>query len=153
VGASFAAFASGCLLGAGITLVLFLLADAVANKFPEEAKRSSALIRGVTSGLVLGLAWFSHIVALDKSSVMLLMLVVILLCAKVGGFVDVLGLSALATCLLVYYVLPPVQSWNVENPQDRIALTLFIGIALLAGQLMRRGKQGFSLDSTRASQE
>ena len=154
MGASFAVFASGCLVGAGVTLVFFLLADAVANKFPEEAKRSTALIRGATTALVLGLAWISHIIGLDKASVMLLMLVVILLCAKLGGFVDVLGLSAFAVCLLVYYVLPPLRSWEVGDPKDRISLVLFIGTTLLAGQLMRRKvSQALPFNSTDASQD
>jgi K+-sensing histidine kinase KdpD len=74
---------------------------------------------------------------LDKSSIMLLMLIVILFCARLSGFMDVLFLSILSATLLTYYVLPPTRSLEIANPKDRLSVVVFIVAALLATFLIR----------------
>jgi K+-sensing histidine kinase KdpD len=116
------AFASGFLTGALAILGTLALADVVFDKCSAENKRSSRLVRGLTGSSLLAIAWFSYIFSLDKSSVMLLMLVVILFCARLSGFMDVLFLSVLSATLLAYYVLPPTRSFEIANPKDKLSV-------------------------------
>ena len=130
-------FASGCLVGALAVLAALLFADAFFDKFSAEGKRSSRLIRGAISTSLLSIAWISYLVGLDKSSAMLLMLLVILFCARLSGFTDVVAMSVFSVILLTYYVLPPVRDWQIASPKDKISLVLFVVTAFLASYLIR----------------
>lgn len=134
---SFEGFAGGFLVGAAVILGAFLLADAIANKFSEEVKRSTIQLRIGAGAVLLGLTGASRVLHLDKASAMLLLLVPIFLFARTNGFVDALGMTALSVGLLAFWFLPPVGSWYINDPSDRVSLGLFIGSALFGSNLMR----------------
>ena len=90
-------------------------------------------------GLVI--AFYFRVVSANNTTVALTLLLVIfgistgwgLLEATVASFVAVLGFN--------YYFLPPIGSFEVQDPQNWVALTAFLVTAVMASQLSVRAKR------------
>lgn len=62
-------------------------------------------------------------------------LLVVLIAASFGGFVESLVASLLATSAFNYYFLPPVGTFTIADPHNWIALFSFLATALIASRL------------------
>jgi two-component system, OmpR family, sensor histidine kinase KdpD len=69
--------------------------------------------------------------SLNLTSDVLLFLVAVILVALTGGFVPAV-LAAVVTSLLVnYYFIPPVHKLTIAQPNNALALVVFVGVGLL----------------------
>jgi two-component system sensor histidine kinase KdpD len=66
---------------------------------------------------------------LTLASNMLLFLMVVVICALLGGFYPALAAAVAASLLLNYYFIPPLHEFTISEPQNILALVVFVAIA------------------------
>jgi two-component system, OmpR family, sensor histidine kinase KdpD len=96
---------------------------------------------GALAAVALAIVFYFRVVSVNNTTVALTLLLVIfgistwwgLLEATVASFAAVLGFN--------YYFLPPVGTFEVQDPQNWVALTAFLITAVMASQLSARAKR------------
>lgn len=136
MGSFIAGLVTGLLLGVSGTFLLFIAALAFTGEsssaLSRQSYRSFVLI---TAALVI-LAGAAHILKLDKTSSLLLLLLAVLAIAKQSGLVNGLIASAIAAVSLSVLFFPPIGSLAIKGPGDRLALALFLLIATLGSRFI-----------------
>jgi two-component system sensor histidine kinase KdpD len=85
------------------------------------------LLKGILS--LVALTYFCHIMALSKTTVALLLLVLIVIYARSGVLFVSLSLSLFCGLAYGIFFLEPIGSIRVSSPQDLLALLVFLGVA------------------------
>jgi two-component system sensor histidine kinase KdpD len=67
---------------------------------------------------------------------LLLFLLVVVICALVGGFWPALAAAIIASLLLNYYFAPPFHRFTIDEPENILALALFVLIAALVSRVV-----------------
>jgi two-component system, OmpR family, sensor histidine kinase KdpD len=68
-------------------------------------------------------------------------LLAVLIVAAVSGFGPSITISVVATLCYDYFFIPPVETWNITDPRDWIALTAFLITALVGSTLSVRARR------------
>ena len=136
MGSFMAGLVTGCLVGVGGTFFLLLAGVAFSGErspiWNGHSFRGSAFIAVVMAFL----AAFSHKLNFEKDSTVLLFLLMVLAVSKLGGLINGLIASAIASLILVLWFFPPLGSVVVKSSGDRLTLTLFLLIATLGSRLI-----------------
>ncbi len=83
---------------------------------------------------------------------LLIYLVALLAVTVVGGFWPAVVAAVASSLLLTWYLTPPLHTWSIEEPQNIVALLLFVTVALLVGTVVHLSARRAS-DAARASAE
>jgi two-component system sensor histidine kinase KdpD len=67
---------------------------------------------------------------------LLLFMLVVVICALVGGFWPALAAAIIASLLLNYYFVPPMHRFSISEPENILALALFVLIAALVSRVV-----------------
>jgi two-component system sensor histidine kinase KdpD len=73
---------------------------------------------------------------LALASVILLFLLVVVIGSLIGGFYPGLAAAVVASLLLNYYFIPPVHHLSISEPQNALALVVFVVIAALVSRVV-----------------
>jgi len=73
---------------------------------------------------------------LTLASDMLLFLMVVVICALLGGIYPALGAAVAASLLLNYYLIPPIHQFTISEPQNVLALVVFVAIAAAVSRVV-----------------
>lgn len=101
---------------------------------------------GLLSALVLPalitmlLIPFSSVGDLEVPLALLAMLVGVLVCSLIGGVISALVASAWSTILTNYWFIPPENSFVISQPQNIIALIMFIVVGCTVAIVVDRGR-------------
>ncbi len=133
-----AGLVTGCLLGVGGTFLLILF-GAVSSGDLRAFLKGHLLRGGVYALALLGAgAGISHIMNLGKDSTVLLFLLLVLIVERQAGLASGLFASFIATLILSIWVFPPIGSLMIDTVDDRLALALFLLIAILGAQIFHK---------------
>lgn len=78
---------------------------------------------------------------LSSATVALLMLLVVLLAATRWGSRPAIVAAVLATACFNFFFLPPIHAFTIADPQNWVALSVFLITAITAGELSVRAKR------------
>jgi|HubBroStandDraft_1064217.scaffolds.fasta_scaffold00784_10 two-component system sensor histidine kinase KdpD len=90
-------------------------------------------------GLVV--AFYFRVVSVNNTTVALTLLLVIFGISTAWGLLEATIASFAAVLGFNYYFLPPVGSFEVQDPQNWVALTAFLVTSVMANQLSARAKR------------
>ncbi len=90
----------------------------------------------IGAGIVAAATLVLRSARLNPTTVALVLLVVVLFVAGWRGTMAGVIASVLGTACLNYFFLPPLQTWNIEDPHNWIALGCFLAASILAGRLV-----------------
>jgi len=96
------------------------------------------------AGAVVGLVLFAILTPISthlRSSVtfgtnLLLFLLIVVICAVIGGFWPALAAAVIASLLLNYYFAPPLHRFSISEPENILALGVFVLIAALVSRVV-----------------
>jgi two-component system sensor histidine kinase KdpD len=73
---------------------------------------------------------------LTLASVILIFLFVVVIVSLIGGFWPALAAAVAASLLLNYYFIPPIHQFTISDPQNVLALVVFVAIAALVSRVV-----------------
>jgi two-component system, OmpR family, sensor histidine kinase KdpD len=73
---------------------------------------------------------------LTLASIMLIFLFVVVIVSLLGGFWPALAAGVAASLLLNYYFIPPIHQFTIADPQNVLALVVFVAIAALVSRVV-----------------
>jgi two-component system sensor histidine kinase KdpD len=73
---------------------------------------------------------------LNFGSDLLLFLLVVVICSLIGGFWPALATALVGSALLNFYFAPPLYTFNISEPQNILALLVFVLIAILVSRVV-----------------
>jgi two-component system, OmpR family, sensor histidine kinase KdpD len=90
-------------------------------------------------GIVLGIAFFYRLVlSVNQTTVALTFLLAILAVSTVWGFAVAAFMSVVAMLAFNFYFLPPFRTFTIADPQNWVALFVFLVASLIASRLAAR---------------
>ena len=89
------------------------------------------------AGIVAVYRFWLHV---NPTTVALTLLLYILLLASRGSLRSVVTVSLVATACYNFYFLPPVGNFTISDPQNWLALVVFLATAVIAGRLSQRAR-------------
>jgi two-component system sensor histidine kinase KdpD len=78
---------------------------------------------------------------INQTTVALMFLVIVLLTSAYWGLRYAVVMAVIATAAFNYYVLPPVRTFTIADPQNWVALFAFLVTALVASNLAERARR------------
>jgi K+-sensing histidine kinase KdpD len=115
---------------------------------PHAAKRAMRVLMVLL--VVTLVTLFYHIIAfVNATTVALTFLLVVLAAATRWGLVEAIAGSVFATLCFNYFFLPPVGTLTIADPQNWVALFVFLIVSIVASQLSERTRR-MALESARA---
>ena len=105
----------------------------VTGRIPTGLSSDRQLIAGIAGAVVLvGLTIV--VAALERqmalSTIMLLYLTAVIGIAFGGGLRPALPAAVISALLINWFFTPPVHTWKVANPEDVVALVVFVVVAV-----------------------
>jgi len=92
-------------------------------------------------GAIAILVWLFTRLSVNKTTVALAFLLVVLFVASRWGLTIATTTAVVATLAINYYFLPPVHTFTISDPQNWIALLAFLVSAILASRLSERARR------------
>ncbi len=92
-------------------------------------------------GAIAVLVWLYTRLDVNKTTVALSFLLVVLFLASRWGLTIATTTAIVATLVFNYYFLPPVHTFTIADPQNWIALLAFLVSAILASRLSERARR------------
>jgi two-component system sensor histidine kinase KdpD len=86
-------------------------------------------------------ALYSEVLRVNPTTVALSYLIAILLIATTWGIVEATTASILAVLCFNFFFLPPMGTFTIADPQNRVAFVAFLVTAIVASQLSGRARQ------------
>ena len=102
---------------------------------------------GALAGIITIYRWWLHV---NSTTVALTLLLFILLLAARWSLRAVLAVSVVATACYNFYFLPPVGGFTISDPQNWLALFVFLATAVIGSRLSQRARD--ETEQARASQ-
>jgi two-component system, OmpR family, sensor histidine kinase KdpD len=93
--------------------------------------RSAACLAAVAAVTFAG----ARLAPVNATTIGFAYLLLVLVVASTWGFVEALVTSLAATATFNRYFLPPIGAWNIDDPQNWIALFSFLTTSLIASRL------------------
>jgi len=137
-----AGIATGCLIGVSGTFLLILLSSSLPRG--QKYWQSEVSLREIALAAltVLAVAGLAHGLHVHKAGALLILLLTVLLLSRGRSIVTGLASAAVAAIAAALLFLPPVGSFRITHPQDRLALAIFLLISVVAaGLVSSRGAQ------------
>jgi two-component system sensor histidine kinase KdpD len=78
---------------------------------------------------------YRHIPLVNVTTVGFTFLLAILIASTVGGLRTAIPMSVAATLAFDYYFIPPIDTWNIDDPQDWVALSAFMVTSVVGSTL------------------
>jgi two-component system, OmpR family, sensor histidine kinase KdpD len=95
-----------------------------ASTFKRIARAIGAPVVGVSAVLLIT-EIYRHVPLANETTVGFTFLLAILIASTIGGLRTAIPMSVAATLAFDYYFIPPVDTWNITDPQDWVALSAF----------------------------
>ncbi len=100
------------------------------------------LRHAVSVGIVLLIAGgYRTFIPVNTTTAALTLILAVLLVATVWGLAEAVTTSVAATLALNFFFLPPIGTFNVQDPQNWVALFAFLIAAITASQLSGRAQR------------
>jgi two-component system sensor histidine kinase KdpD len=80
-------------------------------------------------------AIFRHMPIVNVTTVGFTFLLAILIASAVGGLATSIAMSVAAALMFDYYFIPPVDTWNITDPQDWVAFSSFLVTSVVGSGL------------------
>jgi two-component system sensor histidine kinase KdpD len=103
-------------------------------------RRRSVRVLVALSGVVLVTFVGYRVIPVNATTVGFAYLLLILIVASTSGFLEAALSSLLATLLFNFFLLPPVGTFTVADPQNWVALFSFLATSLIASRLSAKAK-------------
>lgn len=104
------------------------------------ARRTVRILAALLAvGLVTG--FYRAIEFTNATTVALSFLLVVLAVAARWGLAEAIAASAFATLCFNYFLLPPVGTWTIADPENWVALFAFLAVSVVASQLSERARR------------
>ena len=103
--------------------------------------RRAVRLIGAPSVIALVVAFYYRLVHVNNTTVALTLLLVIFGISAAWGLLEATIASLAAVLGFNYYFIPPVGTFEVQDPQNWVALTAFLITAVMASQLSARAKR------------
>lgn len=94
-------------------------------------------------------AFYSVAAFANHTTIALTFLLVVLAAAALWGLLEGIAGSVAATLCFNYFFIPPVGTWTIADPQNWVALFVFLVVSIVASQLSERTRR-MALESARA---
>jgi two-component system sensor histidine kinase KdpD len=107
---------------------------------PPRIRRALRLI-AAPAIIALVVAFYFRVASVNNTTVALTLLLVIFGISTVWGLLEATVASFVAVLGFNYYFLPPVGSFEVQDPQNWVALAAFLITSVMASQLSARAKR------------
>jgi two-component system sensor histidine kinase KdpD len=104
------------------------------SKFRRVARAIGSPIMGVFVVLLIT-EIYRHAPLANITTVGFTFLLAILIASTMGGLRTAVPMSVAATLAFDFYFIPPVNTWNIDDPQDWVALTAFIITSVVGSSL------------------
>jgi K+-sensing histidine kinase KdpD len=78
---------------------------------------------------------YRHMPLANVTTVGFTFLLAILIASTIGGLRTAIPMSVVATLAFDFYFIPPVDTWNITDPQDWVALSAFIVTSVVGSSL------------------
>jgi two-component system sensor histidine kinase KdpD len=98
------------------------------------AKEIGSCLAGIAAVLAITV-FYRHEPLVNVTTVGFTFLLAVLIGAAAGGFATSLTMSLAATLVYDYYFIPPADQWNIDDPQNWIALIAFVATAIVGSTL------------------
>ncbi len=118
-------------------LVEYGTIPAVKNEVQRTALRLlvvAAVVAGIT-------ALYYRLLHVNPTTVALTFLLGVLVVSASWGLSYAVVMAVLATALFNYFFLPPIRTWDIADPQNWVALSVFLMTAIIASQLSERARR------------
>jgi two-component system, OmpR family, sensor histidine kinase KdpD len=86
-------------------------------------------------------ALYTHFLHVNPTTVALTLLVVVLVVAAAWGLKYSVFTSLIATACFNFFFLPPVRTWTIADPQNWVALAVFLITAMIASHLSDKARR------------
>jgi two-component system sensor histidine kinase KdpD len=107
---------------------------------PSRIRRALRLI-AAPAIVALVIAFYFRVASVNNTTVALTLLLVVFGISTVWGLLEATVASFAAVLGFNYYFLPPVGSFEVQDPQNWVALAAFLITSVMASQLSARAKR------------
>ena len=108
-------------------------------------KRLSFQISGYVAGLaaiaLITLIYYHHILLVKTTTVVLTFLLAILIASAVWGLGVSVVMSVTAMLCVDYFFLPPVGTFNINDPEDWVTIFSFLVTAVIGSELSARARR------------
>jgi two-component system, OmpR family, sensor histidine kinase KdpD len=104
------------------------------RRLPTRALQFAATL-AIIYGIVL---FYKKVFPVNQTAVALTFLLAILAVSTFWGFAVAALMSLTAMLAFNYYFLPPIGTFNIADPQNWVALFVFLATSLIASQLSSR---------------
>jgi two-component system sensor histidine kinase KdpD len=78
---------------------------------------------------------YRHVPLANVTTVGFTFLLAILVASTIGGLRTAIAMSVAATLAFDYYFIPPIDTWNITDPQDWVALSTFLITSVVGSSL------------------
>ena len=85
--------------------------------------------------------FYRHVTHGNATTVSLTFLLTVLILSATWGLIYAVFLAIMATLALNFYFLPPVHTFTIADPENWIALFVFLATAIIASQLSERARR------------
>ena len=93
-----------------------------------------AVVTGIT-------ALYSRALHVNPTTVALSFLLAVLVVSTAWGLMYAVVMAACATLAFNYFFLPPIGTWSIADPQNWVALFVFLATGIVASQLSERARR------------
>ena len=108
---------------------------------PRSSKTVLARFAVCTTAVVAFAAFYDRIVHVNPTTVALTFLVIVLLVAAAWGLKYAVYSSLLATAAFNYFFLEPVRTFTIADPQNWVALSVFLLTGIIASHLSDKARR------------
>lgn len=107
------------------------------RRLPIQVLRFAAAL-----GIILAIVFlYEKVFPVNQTAVALTFLLAILAVSTIWGFAVSAFMSVVAMAAFNYFFLPPRGSFTIADPQNWVALFVFLATSLIAGELSTRARQ------------
>ncbi len=133
-----AGLVSGCLLGVCGTFVLLSLGTAFSGEGARLFHLRSLPGTVLSTVALLCIAAFCYRMSIGKDASMLLLLLAVLAISRLEGLLNGFIATVVASYILAFWFFPPNDTLGIRSLSDRLALALFLLIAIIGSRILGR---------------
>jgi two-component system sensor histidine kinase KdpD len=101
----------------------------------------SGYVAGIAAVGLITLIYYRHILLVKTTTVVLTFLLAVLIASAVWGFGVSVFMSVTAMLCVDYFFLPPVGTFNINDPEDWVTLFSFLVTAVIGSELSARARR------------
>jgi len=101
----------------------------------------SGYVAGLAAVCLITLVYYRHILLVKTTTVILTFLLAVLLASAVWGLGVSVVMSVAAMLCVDYFFLPPIGTFNINDPEDWVTLFSFLVTAVIGSELSARARR------------